>query len=260
VHADHCSSIPKKFSFAIYCSPETFFLMQSIRPDLQLISLEKDKWHTIHEQDIYIFDSNHCIGSIGFICKNNLFWGDGRPFSEQLKTIQLVHKKKFKRVFTDTFLHEFKEPYQLTLYKELPLPEKTTQDVTTILQMYSQKFKKIYICVSHFGTLPYLPKHVSYQCMFGDEKKTNTIPDRLCQLVFDWYRFRSATKSKYILIRKLPKNVQKNHFYIVISARWWLVNDQKIFNPVLTDENVIRVFLCMHASHSETLLLQRLQK
>lgn len=273
-HTDHCL-IPKKFPVKIYCTQITAQLMKSQQQEhLDFIlegSLVFFQWNRIQNLDVYCFPSNHCFGSCGFFIPNEnnlLFWGDGRPSRKTINRMRkdtVTDKKKF--IVGDSFLSTKFASLNL---QYLPSIQHSCKLLHELLHFYASK-RKIWIRLSHIGALACLPKDSDYYYQY--HCCGSVLADEICQKSFDLFvnknnkNQKDAKKnSKKIIIhvsRHWPHNctleVDQNYLVIVLSCNWWLVNKIAcLYHPFAVTKDIIRVFLCRHASASENALLKQI--
>ncbi len=250
-HTDHCS-IPKNFTHFIYCSPLTALIVLEIYPHTKKIikgNLIANCWNKIKNQKIFIFDSCHSIGSIGFFYpkKNYLHFGDGRPSKQLIQFLRKNIKTNAKtHIETDSFFIERK-----FLNKDIPTIDDSLLNLMKIIDENYNK-KKIWIKIPHLGILYILPSKYNYN--YISKKSFSSLPDIACKFVFNDLLKLNTKKSGIKVSLEMPN--EKNYLIIHLSTNWWLMNlDKNLYEPYYINENYVRLFLCQHASQKENDIL-----
>jgi len=226
-HTDHLRSIPKTFDQIIYCSPKT----KELLPNIEILDdrLIPGTWVEIDDLKFYVFDSNHCMGSIGLYWDHNLYWGDGRPYRYPMfrhLTIKTIHQDSF---------------WQDCKVSSLPGPHQTREWIRSLLHM--DGFNYFVIVLPHFALLEHLPREFCYHLKVKDG-----LPDQLCQRAFDLLQLPRCEKTNIFLTRNKSKP-KSDVLYIHPTSRWW--RDRTEFEPVFETKNEVRVFFSNHASKEE---------
>lgn len=250
-HLDH-NSIPKKFNSPVYCSPFTAQIMDLIEQAQWLKPiLVPNTWIEIENTKIFVFDSDHCFGSIGFYCNGLLYFGDSRPTSQSLTFIKYnLSKYKINKLKKDSFFKKTITP-QKKVYS-VPSVEESQAMIKHLVHQHAHQ--RICIVISHFGSLSAL-SNLGYNVVFSSVKNNASTPSKICQFVVD-KQFSNTTKKarKTIYVSlDLPRS-QEEIFIIHLSTLWWFFTNKQanqLHKPFLINNSYARVFLCNHASLKE---------
>ncbi len=247
-HCDHVNTIPKNFNQVIYCSPQTKIIVKNmfqhvIFNDILIVN----KSCKIENKLFYIFNSHHCVGSIGFYVDNHIYFGDGRP---DIQTIQYLYKHYYiQSIYHDTFWKNYPN-----VFYDLPCVQTSQKWIDGIIKSFHTE--NIVICIPHFGSLEHLPKHITYN--INELQITNNIPNQVCVNVFHLLKLKHKPISNIYITRNKKKNYKKNWCYIRLSCLWWFHNNDKkptSLEPMYIEPNVVRIFITNHASPKEIQLL-----
>ncbi len=257
-HTDH-GMIPQKFPNVVYCSPMTAQILISTFPYLASKLkpiLIPNKYIIIHECKIFIFDSNHSFGSIGFIYNQELYWGDGRPSEQMIHFLKTkIIKQPLQTIKVDLFFNNIENRKKHDIDYDLPTADQTTQIVAKLIQ---NTLKPIWIRLPHFGGLHVLPSNYNYTYIHTRNKP---IPNQNCLAAFRFLR--RSTNAKKIKISLHSPKLEK-YFVIYLSTLWWFFENcpqnRNLFEPHFVNENYTRVFLSTHASLEENKMLLKLIK
>ncbi len=250
-HTDH-GSIPQKFKNSIYCTLltaqiliGTFSYLSSILKPI----LIPNQWIEIKNKKIFIFDSYHSIGSIGFYYKNMLYWGDGRPNQQMIHFLKSVIQKPLTSIQSDLFFTNLIDPKHDIAYN-IPTVEKTKNILTNLIKTK----QNIWIRLPHFGALHVLPLNLNYSYVHARDKP---IPNKSCFIAYKLLH-KSKNLANIKISLNMPKN-QTNYFIIYLSTLWWFYDqcpqNRDLHKPLFINENYVRVFLSTHASFEENQLL-----
>jgi len=254
-HTDH-SRIAQKFPFPIYCSPITCNLMKLSHPHVTFVpTLVLNTWCVIHKNVfLYVFDSGHCIGGIGFYCpqQSYLHFGEGRPSQDTIQmllyTIELFpSSSKLKAECDSLFFRDFE------FIDTIPTQKDTQHMIRDIILSQKAQNVLIRICVSHFGTLSFLPLEFGYHWIGSLQK---SIAGHMCYEAFEQLHLKRGDIAVLRTHEEEQLPEEKNYITIILSARWFLIAKQQeptldLYVPQWRDENTVRVFACCHASPSE---------
>ncbi len=256
-HMDH-GYIPQKFKYPVYCSQTTGAIMIAAYPYLHAIIkpiLHINKWCNIQTEELFIFDSHHCMGSIGFFHNGLLHWGDGRPNRAILDFIQFcLGNQEISTIKHDTFFE--KTLNHTSLDMNIPSIDDTTNLLLSLMTM-KIKEKPVWIVMTNYGTLDALPTNMfyyKYKCAKPKHDNKN-LPDKMCHRALEFI----TQKNEKIPVKislSMPNNMDK-YFVIKLSAIWFFTEKmtRHLSQPVYISNSFVRVFLCRHASPTENKLL-----
>ena len=240
--------------------------------------LKIDAWNQLDAKtQIYVFDSGHCMGSVGFYAPSAglLCVSEGRPSRKQLKRIQeemerVPPSKKPITIMTDDFF-ETRFP---KVGKEMIFPS-IKHSTKLLLKLLHQLFvvekkQTVWIKIPHIGGFDLLPtanSGIHYKWIGSD----STHASRLCRHAFDLIapslmsedNNGNSRKKRTILLSRVfdrdipseqvPTNINAT---ILISMCWFLVLPEResLMWDVAYDavRECYRVFLSQHSSPRET--------
>jgi hypothetical protein len=238
-HLDHMT-IPKSFSKKIYCSPVTHKLLEKLRPGIKSEPLlVPNRWCTLENKiHLFVFDSNHCVGSIGFYYEGHLYFGNGRPTYIQHLLFQL------QDVVADIRFVHFDDFAASKRFWDPPLPKQSTQWIKDFMLQKLDHYDQIEISLPHFGALQHLPKGFHYRL-------DPSLP-LIYSVVAELLAMHLSCESKISVVHKSRTQSNRRFFYLLVSARWWLHSTQvAAFDPIFVKKNVVRICLCAHATPQE---------
>ena len=183
-HLDH-NSIPKNFNSTVYCSPFTAQIMDLIGMAQWLNPLlVPNTWVTIENEQVFVFDSEHCFGSIGFYCRGLLYFGDSRPTVDSIAFIKhSLFDLKIEKIKKDSF---FKKTIKQKFQKNVPSVEESRSIIKNLIDQQKMD-QKIWIVISHFGSLSVLSNFdEKYDFVFHSQtNEKKSVPFQICQFVVD---------------------------------------------------------------------------
>ena len=254
-HTDH-GSIPKKFQNQIYCSPMTAKILLAAFPFLNEILvpiLIPNKWIKILDIFLFIFDSNHSLGSIGFVYEDSLYWGDGRPTKQMIHLLMSIIQVPLKNIKCDLFFKEMENPKHHISFS-IPSVAETSKLIHELIS----KHENVWIKIPHFGALHILPLNTNSKYIHNRFKP---IPNQICLEAYLQLK-NQQNGPNFKVSLKLPQNENK-YFIIYISTLWWFFENcpqgRDLHKPYFVNENYTRVFLSTHASFEENKMLMAIK-
>ncbi len=255
-HTDH-GAIPQKFPNQIYCSPMTAKILISTFPYLEMILIPiliPNKSISINKYNLFIFDSNHSFGSIGFIYKDLLYWGDGRPNQQMIHFLKSKIQKPLKSLKIDLFFKEMENPKH-----PIPFLIPTIDETIKMIEDLIQTNTNVWIKIPHFGALHVLPLNKNSKYIYH---RIKPIPNQIC---LEAYRLLKNDNNgpKFKISLKMP-TIENKYFIIYLSTLWWFFENcpkgRDLYKPFYINKNYVRVFLSTHASLKENEMLMNIQK
>jgi hypothetical protein len=258
-HTDH-ATLSATFPHNVHCSLQTKKLMDAIYPNVAFVPSLKKGWCRLKSIDVYVFESNHCIGGVGIFCQtlSLLHFGEGRPLPNTLQILAMT-MKVFKAqsaltVYCDDFYREkidfIAENRHTHPHAVWPSISQSQTALCTYLEDVIGKNPSvsILILISHFGNLQVLPRQFGYQYTHSN---TESIGGTLCSNAFDLHQFQKGN----IQVCRSWNHQLSEHLHVVhISMRWWLLQPETLdlLKPAVDSKtNYIRFFACSHASSVE---------
>ncbi len=259
-HMDHLV-IPAKFTGEIHASHITCLIMNEVdKSHVFVPSLAAGKWTRIHSIDIYSFDSNHMVGSLGFFIPSLclLHWGDGRPEEPTIRDIKraMGHNICPGLTIRDDCLHK---QFPMSFPNEYPTIQDSIVMLTQLLNRLIDQQKKIWIHLASCSGLEILPKSSKWRYKF--KKCGRRLADSICQTVFNLLELDNGliAAHKIYVSRDRPSKCNMSHqedmIIIKLSALHWFVENLVKFEPIQESPDEMRVFVCFHASGNERKLL-----
>ena len=232
-HRDHVPSSLKRFPFPIYCSRLTATMVE--HPEKFI--LHPDKWYEINGIKIYVFETVHCPGSIGFFFPKYdvMYLGDTRVSTSLLKTIHSLDPGKI--LYDNT--HQMFEG----MFPSVETSAIMLQQIISEMQI-SRKKKTIYLCLPHIGSILLISLlNIKVNC---DDSLKPTVRDLLHTMnLVDEDSQVTAVGMKFKGINIMP------------SSQYFVVNELDPHTVLYINKNETRVFASFHAGKSELHLLSK---
>lgn len=283
IHLDHIKNRSKQFPCHTWTSAITRWLMNELfsenKWNILFVTLHVDAWNQLDDQTkIYVFDSGHCMGSIGFYSPQEslLYFHEGRPTEKVQRAINRAILEypplhRLQMVIDDFFATRFPK---ITDAQNIPSMESSSailyQFITSQIKSAEKQRITIWIKLPHLGAFDILPviPEVHYEWI-GSE---STLASRLCKHAFNLlhdtlnnqtHLEQKPTKSRRCIVflsRSFDRDIgfvpERVDATVLISACWFLLSKTRLqlVNTIPYDSvrQVHRLFLCQHASPKET--------
>ena len=233
-HKDHAKNDLKRFTPMVHCSYLTSLLIKH----KNTIFLVPNQSYIIHGIKIYVFDTIHCPGSLGFFFPDLriLHFGDSRVTSDLL---QLFKKLNPQIILYDNTHQHFDGMF--------PSIETSALMLGQVVKQLSTKFKKtIYVCLPHIGPILLL-KSLNLKV----KPDTNSLKPQVL-ILLDALKL-VDNKSSIIAV-----GMKSSEIDIMPSSQYFVVNGfdpHKVVHDKEKERDMIRIFASFHAGHTEISLM-----
>lgn len=238
-HSDHYK-IPHRSRDTIHCSPNTANIL---RHDNRLQGTLTLGWHRIAGDDVYVFGTNHCIGSIGIFNRRsgNLHFGDCR--------LSLVALGTLKQTLSDeTILTVTGDDYISSHWPAAPSALPSVAQSMELLRKCINKLSgqgtaRICIRIKHTGMIDCLPTGFKYEWGF--------VPTATMARAFALTVHSLARSGPVVYLSQGEWEDDDIDITIIPSCNYFFKQGVSVESPIVDDMGHIRIFLSAHSSRDE---------